>query len=60
MCPICGNHDGKPCTVSEKPNGRLVCSCGKHAWPNAGAFQETCRRMSLTTVRTIHDWTQSH
>ena len=60
MCPNCKTHDGKPCAVTEKPNGRLACSCGRHSWPSAGAFAESCRRTSLTTVRTIHDWTQSH
>ena len=38
MCPFCKEHDGRPCTVSEKPNGRIVCSCGRHSWPNAGVF----------------------
>lgn len=60
MCPFCKEHDGKRCTVSEKPNGRLVCSCGRHSWPGSGAFLESCRRESLTMVRTFHDWTQSH
>jgi hypothetical protein len=60
MCPICKEHDGKACTLAEKPGGRIVCSCGKHAWPNARALDETCRIMSLTTVHTIHTWTQSY
>jgi hypothetical protein len=60
MCPFCKPHDGKPCTVSEKPNGRLMCSCGRHSWPNSATFLETCRRMSLTMTRTVHDWTQSY
>ena len=60
MCPICREHEGKLCTIQEKPNGRLVCSCGRHSWPNAAAFEETCRRKSLTIVRQIHDWTQSY
>jgi hypothetical protein len=60
MCPLCNAHDGKPCTIVEKPNGRLVCSCGRHSWPNAAALQETCRRQSLTVVRTVHTWTQSY
>ncbi len=60
MCPICREHDGKPCTIEEKPNGRLVCSCGRHSWPNAAALQETHRRTSLTIVRQVHDWTQSY
>ena len=60
MCPNCKPHDGKPCAVTEKPNGRLTCSCGRHSWPTSGAFLESCRRASLTTVRTIHDWTQGY
>ena len=60
MCPYCKEHDGKPCEVNELPNGRLQCSCGRHSWPNSGSFLETCRRTSLTVVRTVHDWTQSH
>lgn len=60
MCPLCGSHDGKPCMIEEKPNGRLVCSCGRHSWPNAAALQETCRLQSLTLVRTVHTWTQSY
>ena len=59
MCPFCKPHDGNACTVSEKPNGRLACSCGEHSWPNSGAFLESCRRASLTMTRTVHDWTQS-
>ena len=60
MCPFCKAHDGKTCAVSEKPNGRLVCSCGRHAWPNSGAFLESCRRSSLTMTRTVHTWTQGY
>jgi len=60
MCPFCNTHDGKPCTVSEKPGGRILCACGRHSWPNTGAFLETCRRLSLTIAGTIHDWTQSY
>ncbi|MBI1799491.1 MAG: hypothetical protein HYR73_07355 [Candidatus Eisenbacteria bacterium] len=60
MCPYCKSHDGKPCAVGEKPNGRLACACGRHSWPNSGAFLETCRLMSLTVTRTVHDWTQSY
>ena len=60
MCPFCKEHDGKPCRVIEKPNGRLVCECGRHAWPNAGVFLECCRRESLTVVRRPHLWTQSY
>jgi hypothetical protein len=53
-------QDGKECAVSELPNGRLVCACGRHSWPNPGAFLETCRRASLTMTHMLHDWTQSH
>lgn len=60
MCPICGDHQGKPCEVNELPNGRLQCSCGSHSWPNSGTFLESCRRSSLTIVGTVHDWTQSY
>lgn len=59
MCPFCTGRD-RPCRVVEKPNGRLACECGKHSWPNSGAFLETCRRQSLTIVRTVHTWTQSY
>ena len=59
MCPYCREHDGKVCDVAEKPNGRLVCDCGKHSWPNSGSFLESCRLASLTMVRTVHTWTQS-
>jgi hypothetical protein len=58
MCPICQAHDGKPCEIRERPDHRLVCSCGRHSWPDAAALQETYRRLSLTTVRTAHIWTQ--
>lgn len=60
MCPICGNHQGKPCEVTELPNGRLQCACGRHSWPNSATFLESCRRASITLVGTVHDWTQSH
>lgn len=59
MCPYCREHEGKPCGVTEKPNGRLVCDCAKHSWPNSGAFLESCRLASLTVVRTVHTWTQA-
>jgi hypothetical protein len=59
MCPLCKEHDGKPCTLSETQGGRIVCSCGRHAWPNARALEETCRRLSLTITGQVHDWTQS-
>jgi hypothetical protein len=60
MCPFCGEHDGRACPVTEKPNGRLVCACGRHSWPNASVFLETCRRQSLTIVGQPHIWTQSY
>ena len=60
MCPLCGQHDGKPCALREEPSGRIVCACGLHAWPNSGALEETCRRMSLTITGQVHDWTQSY
>ncbi len=60
MCPYCKDHGGKPCRVKELPSGKLACECGRHSWPNSGAFLETCRRASLTVVRQVHDWTQSH
>lgn len=60
MCPFCKEHDGKDCPVTEKPNGRLVCACGRHAWPGANAFLESCRQVSLTVVRRPHVWTQSY
>ncbi len=59
MCPLCGEHDGKTCALIERPDGRIVDSCGRHSWPNAGALQETVRRMSLTITGQVHDWTQS-
>lgn len=58
MCPFC-KHPDRTCKVSEKPNGRIVCDCGAHSWPNTAAFLESCRRESLTVERTVHDWTQS-
>lgn len=60
MCPFCSTHDGKSCTVAEKPGGRIMCSCGRHSWPGTGAFLESCRRLSLTITGLIHDWTQSY
>jgi len=58
MCPFCKEHDGKPCGIHERPDGHLVCSCGRHSWPNAAALQESMRRASLTIVNTAHIWTQ--
>ena len=60
MCPLCKEVDGKLCEIKEQPDGRIACACGKHSWPNPGAYLETCRRASLTVTRNVHDWTQSH
>ena len=60
MCPFCKEHDGKACKVTEKPNGRLTCECGRHSWPDSGALLETCRRQSLTITGTPQIWTQSY
>ena len=60
MCPLCKSHDGKPCTLAERPDGRITCSCGLHSWPNSGALEETCRLLSLTITGQIHTWTQSY
>ena len=60
MCPICKEHDGKPCTLTERGDGRIVCSCGRHSWPDAATLAETVRRMSLTITGTVHTWTQSY
>jgi hypothetical protein len=57
MCPLCKD---KPCKVVEQPSGKLVCECGRHSWPNSGAFGEACRLASLTVVGTVHTWTQSY
>ena len=59
MCPLCKQEDGSDCPVQERDDGRVICFCGKHSWPNTASFQETCRLMSLTIVRTVHAWTQS-
>ena len=58
MCPFCKEHDGKACRVVEKPNGRLVCECGRHSWPSSGVFLESCRRQSLTITGCPQIWTQ--
>ena len=60
MCPFCREHDGRDCRVTEKPNGRLTCGCGRHSWPNSGALLETCRRQSLTIAGTPQIWTQGY
>ncbi|HTM58300.1 MAG TPA: hypothetical protein VL123_07780 [Candidatus Udaeobacter sp.] len=46
--------------MSELPNGRVVCGCSHHSWPNQATYLESCRRASLTMSRIVHDWTQSH
>jgi len=60
MCPFCKEHDGRDCKVIEKPSGRLVCECGRHAWPNSGVLLETCRRQSLMITGAPQIWTQSY
>ena len=60
MCPCCKEDDGKACKVTEAPNGRLICECGSHSWPNSGVLLETCRRQSLTITGTPQIWTQSY
>lgn len=60
MCPFCKEHDGKPCTVTEKSDGRIACACGKHGWPSAGAFLETVRLQNLKITGRVHTWTQSY
>ncbi len=56
MCPNCRD---KLCKVVEQPDGRLVCECGRHSWPNAAVYGEACRKASLTVGKTVHTWTQS-
>ena len=56
MCPMCKDQK---CLVNEQPDGKLVCSCGKHSWPNSAIYAEACRKSSLTVVKTVHNWTQS-
>lgn len=60
MCPYCKAQHHEECAVREKPNGRLACACGRHTWPNAGAFLESCRKASLTITGQIHVWTQAY
>jgi hypothetical protein len=59
MCPFCTNPD-KPCLVTERPDGRLACACGRHSWPNVAAFVETCRTLSLTQNSAPLIYTQSY
>lgn len=58
MCPFC-NDPNKPCRVIEQPDGKLMCECGKHSWPNAAVYAESLRLNNLTMARTVHNWTQS-
>lgn len=58
MCPFCKDSQ-KPCQVVERPDGKLVCECGKHAWPNSAVYAEQLRRTNLTVVKAVHTWTQS-
>ena len=60
MCPLCKSHDGKPCSLTERADGHIVCSCGLHSWPSSAALEETCRRLSLTITGQLHTWTQSY
>lgn len=60
MCPLCKSQNHQSCRLQEQADGRIVCSCGIHSWPNAGALEETCRRLSLTITGQIHTWTQSY
>ena len=46
MCPFCKD---KQCKVSERPDGKLVCDCGKHSWPNAAIFAESLRTANPRT-----------
>ena len=57
MCPFC-KHDDRTCQVHEQPDGRLVCDCGRHSWPNSAVYIESCRRANLTVVGSTHIWTQ--
>lgn len=59
MCPLCKQQDRTDCPIQELEDGRVICACGKHSWPNVASYQETCRLQSLTVVRTVHAWTQS-
>lgn len=55
MCPFCKD---KACKVEERPDGKLVCECGQHSWPNAAVYAEALRLKNLTVVKTVHTWTQ--
>ena len=57
MCPLC-ERENKVCAIKELPNGRIVCECGEHSWPNAAVYAETCRQLDLTVTGQRHIWTQ--
>lgn len=57
MCPLC-QRENRKCAIEELPNGRIVCACGLHSWPNSAVYAETCRRMNLTIEGQAHIWTQ--
>lgn len=56
MCFLCRDES---CKVSERPDGKLACACGKHSWPNAAVYAESLRTANLTIVKAVHNWTQS-
>jgi hypothetical protein len=60
MCPLCRDDDDQACLVTELPNGRLICACGRHSWPNSAALLETCRQQSLTITGMPQIWTQGY
>ncbi len=57
MCPFCKDQQ---CKIVEQPSGRIACECGRHSWPNSGAYDESCRKANLTVVKAVHNWTQSY
>jgi len=56
MCPFCKDRQ---CRINERPDGKLVCECGRHSWPNAAVYAESLRLENLTVVKAVHNWTQS-
>jgi hypothetical protein len=58
MCPFC-KQENRDCPVKEQPNGRIVCECGLHSWPNSAVYTECVRRANLTVVGRTHIWTQA-
>lgn len=56
MCFLCRDES---CKVSERPDGKLACACGKHSWPNSAVYAESLRTANLTIVKAVHNWTQS-